>query len=42
VAVELRPKVTSTSDGGVNLQDVTEVDRPVGYEGFYFGLAYRF
>jgi len=42
VAVELRPKVVSMSDGGVNLQDVTEVDRFAEYEGFYFGLAYRF
>ena len=41
VGVDLRPVVTSLS-GGVNLQDVREVDRSVTYEGFYGAVAYRF
>ena len=51
MAVDLRPKVTTsplgvtTDEGtltGVNLQDVTEVDRSAVYEGFYFGLGFAF
>jgi hypothetical protein len=41
VGVDLRPKGNSLY-AGVNVQDITEVDRSATYEGFYAGLAYRF
>jgi hypothetical protein len=42
VGVDLRPKVASVTEGGTNLQDVTEVDRSADYSGFLFGVAYTF
>lgn len=41
VGVDLRPK-TVVTEAGLNLQDVTETDRSVTYEGFYLALAYAF
>jgi len=41
VGVDLRPKNVSVG-AGTNIQDVTEVDRSVTYEGFYGGVSYRF
>lgn len=39
---DLRAKnVTISANGEINVQDVTQTDRSAGYEGFYFGLAYR-
>jgi len=29
-------------NGNINFQTVNEVDKSVGYEGFFFGLSYRF
>ena len=42
VGVDLRPKVVTSAPGGVNVQDVTEVDRSVQYEGGYFSVAFTF
>jgi hypothetical protein len=41
VGADLRPK-NVVVDGGVNVQDVQEVDRSATYEGFYGGVSYRF
>ena len=41
VAADLRPRNVVVL-GGVNLEDVQEVDRSVTYEGFYGGVSYRF
>lgn len=41
VGADLRPK-NVTTDAGTNIQDVSEVDRSVTYEGFYVGVSYLF
>jgi len=41
VGVDLRPKLVAMG-GGTNIEDVTEVDRSVTYEGFYGGVSFRF
>jgi hypothetical protein len=41
VGVELRPKVV-TSEGGLNVQDVSETDYSVTYEGFFLAAGFRF
>jgi hypothetical protein len=41
--VDLRPKQVSISSGNqVNIQDVDETSRDVGYEGFYVSVAYSY
>ena len=42
VGVDLRPKVVTSAPGGLNVQDVTEVDRSAQYEGGYFTVAFTF
>lgn len=42
VAVELRPKQVTSTQAGLNLQDVDEVPVSVDYEGLYFGIGFSF
>ena len=42
VGIDLRPVNIVLSPVGLNVQDVTEVERSATYEGFYGGVAFRF
>ena len=43
VTVTIDDDIISVSPGGqaINLQDLTEIDRSVEYEGFYGGVEFR-
>jgi hypothetical protein len=41
--IDLRPKTTTVGlNGAINITDVDETKRNVGYEGFYFGVGYSY
>ncbi len=43
VGADLRPESVTLSENGVfNFESVSRTDRSAGYEGYYFGVAYRY